>query len=145
MKKILLAIVFLFILGVLGCIPEKIEIPNANIPSEDVPGKDLSDVPRFEPSIRYRYDEESWAGGLKTIFISYYAFANASEVRQFYLAKMPEFGWNFYGEEGNELRYSKDPECESYGPSCWPRVEIRIWKTGKENLTNLEIVYYQSS
>jgi len=76
----------------------------AQIPETDVPGEDLPDVPRYPGTIRavyYDYGYQYGAPGLpfrQDVYYHYSGTASGSMIMDFYKSKMPENGWALIAE-----------------------------------------------
>ena len=81
-----------------GKVKVKVPAPSVVLPKEDVIGEDLSDVPRYSPSVRVSYNKDT-SYGVVFVSIEYYTEDELSKVRSFYLEEMPKHGWKAIAEE----------------------------------------------
>ncbi|GEM_PF-3121179 len=65
---------------------------SVTLPGEDAPGSDLSEVPRYNPSVRVSYDSYT-LGGVRYTDVEYYTADSFERVREFYLREMESRGW----------------------------------------------------
>ncbi len=136
----------------------KVKVPASSIalPKEDVIGEDLSDVPRYSPSIRVSYNKDT-SYGVVFVSIEYYTEDELSTVRSFYLEEMPKHRWKAIAEEaqpgislpfgGITLGESRTIDFRKQGcadPStCLPYAKITLgsFKVGEESYTYIGIDY----
>ncbi len=138
----------------------KVPAPSIALPKEDVIGEDLSDVPRYSPSVRLSYNKDT-SYGVVFVSIEYYTEDELSTVRSFYLAEMPKHGWKAIAEEaqpGISLPFGTPFGGVSVGESrtidfrkqdcadpstCLPYAKITLgsFKVGEESYTYIGIEY----
>ena len=144
-----------------GKLKVNVPAPGLVLPEEDVLGEDLSDVPRYSPSVRVSYDRDT-SYGAGFVSIGYYTEDGLSKVRSFYLAEMPKLGWKAVSEEaqpGINLPFAGAPfggmgigesrlidfrreECTDPG-TCLPYAKITLgsFEIGGESYTYIGIDY----
>jgi hypothetical protein len=66
--------------------------PEAHIPPEDVPGRGISDLPRYPGSVRVEY-ERAQQEGLKLVRVKYLTRDGLDAVRSFYRGVFRAEGW----------------------------------------------------
>jgi hypothetical protein len=75
--------------------------PAVPLPSEDVPGKDVSDLPRYPDSVRVEYERKEM-GGLVLTRIRYLSHEKLDAVRGFYRGVFRSGGWKVANVEFSE-------------------------------------------
>lgn len=83
-------------------IVSNINIPEigVNLPVNDVEGEDLSNVPRYQPSVRLRYMQDDSDDGI-FVNILYYTKDEIKDVLDFYLNEMPNYNWKLVRRESS--------------------------------------------
>jgi hypothetical protein len=79
--------------------------PVAHIPSEDVPGAEISDLPRYPGSVRVEY-ERGQREGLKVVRARYLTRDGLDAVRGFYRGVFRAKGWKVANVEFSEDRWT---------------------------------------
>jgi hypothetical protein len=79
--------------------------PVARIPSEDVPGAEISDLPRYPRSVRVEY-ERGQREGLKVVRARYLTRDGLDAVRGFYRGVFRAEGWKVANVEFSEDRWT---------------------------------------
>lgn len=138
----------------------KISIPSLgiNLPTKDVKGEDLLDVPRYQPSARVSYNKDSNDG---TVFVDiiYYTKDSFNNVYDFYIKKMPQNNWKLIKEESSpgvtllnlEITDSRMLDFRKQNcidPSeCLPYAKITIggFKIGDNEYTGIIVNYENRS
>ncbi|MCG7848349.1 MAG: hypothetical protein MIO93_04120 [ANME-2 cluster archaeon] len=106
--------------------------------TEEVMGEELSDVPKYEPSIRTEYHKMMFgevSGYGMNIQITYYTVDDIEKVSQFYLNEMPKYDWKLKYQDAivnkdndqriffRQLEYIKS-DCDD--EICSPHLSITI-------------------
>ena len=86
-------------------------------PTEDVPGEDLADVPRFPDSVRTYYSGSDWAFRI----IDYLTEASLDEIVDFYETQLPDHGWTL---NYSEPYWNDEWEIDAEKDGAWLRIEI---------------------
>ncbi len=89
-------VLLMMALLVAGCTSTQVELP-----AQDAPGEDVSQVPRYEPSVRVSYDRYT-LGGVVYTDVEYYTTDGLERVREFYLREMDPRGWDLARKEPAE-------------------------------------------
>ena len=86
--------------------PASSKTPTATIsmPTSEVEGEDLSDVPRFNGAVRSSYDKNDDGS---VINIEYYGQASSKEILEFYKTNLPVKEWILRAESVGALNFSK--------------------------------------
>ena len=79
--------------------------PEAHIPPEDVPGREISDLPRYPGSVRVEY-ERAQQEGLKLVRVKYLTRDGLDAVRGFYRGVFRAEGWKVANVEFTEDRWT---------------------------------------
>jgi hypothetical protein len=104
------------------------------LPSEDVPGKDVSDLPRYPDSVRVEYERKEM-GALVLTRIRYLSHEKLDAVRGFYRGVFRSGGWKVANVEFSEgewifLVVKGKREAD---------IEIRFHDTGAETTMTLSV------
>ncbi len=75
-----------------------------NMPSADVAGEDLADVPRYSGSMRTGYDKND--DGTE-INLEYITSSSTKEILDFYKKTLVDNGWTLFAEGSQNLNFSK--------------------------------------
>jgi hypothetical protein len=108
--------------------------PAVPLPSEDVPGKDVSDLPRYPDSVRVEYERKEM-GALVLTRIGYVSHEELDAVRGFYRGVFRSGGWkvaNVDFSEGEWTFLVVKGEREA-------NVEISFHDTGAETTIKLSV------
>ncbi|MFQ6084305.1 MAG: hypothetical protein ACE5WD_13235 [Candidatus Aminicenantia bacterium] len=70
------------------------------VPTEDIAGKDIKDVPRFPGSVRFYYLEAA-----TDHIVKFKAVGSAKEVEWFFIEELPKKGWTFAGNDKTGLLF----------------------------------------
>lgn len=99
----------------LECIPAG--GPGDEPPTEDVPGEDLADVPRFPDSVRTYYSGDDWSFR----FIDYLTEASLEDIVSFYESQLPDHGWTI---NYSEPYWDDEWEIDAEKNGAWLRIEV---------------------
>jgi hypothetical protein len=75
-----------------------------SLPTADVPGQDLPDIPRYKGSMRTAYDQNDDGSEVN---LEYVASASAQEILDFYKKTLVEKGWTLFAEGFHNLNFSQ--------------------------------------
>ena len=112
------------------------------LPTEDVEGEDLSDVPRYPGSVRTGYITQETEEAGREKWISYATSAGIDEIRDFYARELPANGWNEVAarfdetDESGEILWTEGTKGDRY---------VAITYSASEDYSgNLDLIIYEN-